>query len=168
MLSCVVDRKGHFKQILLPCGGGLAGRRLLTVDRPHWDCHSPRWHILPRSTLLRLLCATGGHCPRLAVYFVPFPGPSHSGDQVLSKHTVQGGLCILCTSLVQAALFPGCTTKTLSQACYVSPQGSWSQTVTLLANVNQPGSQEDMVSDRQPAHSLAGDVVSGANIVAAP
>ena len=35
--------------------------------------------------------------------------------------------------------------------------------MTLLANVNCPGSQEDMVNDWQPAHSLAGDAVSGVN-----
>ena len=107
MLSCAVDRKGHFKQILLPCGRGLVGRRLLTVDGPRRDCHSPRWHVLPRSTLLRFLCAPGGHCPRWAVHFIPFPGPSHSVDQVLSKHTVPGGLCILCTSLSKVLCFLG-------------------------------------------------------------
>ena len=35
---------------------------------------------------------------------------------------------------------------------------------TLLADVNHPGSQEDLVSNWEPAHSLAEDAVSGAEI----
>ena len=30
--------------------------------------------------------------------FLPFPGPSSSCDQVLGKHTVPGGPCVLITS----------------------------------------------------------------------
>ena len=67
----------------------------------------------------------------------------------------------MCMSLTQAAQFSVCATRALSQVCHVSSQGSWSQVVTFLANVNFPGSQEDMVNDWQPAHSLAGDAVSG-------
>ena len=40
--------------------------------------------------------------------------------------------------------------------------------MTLLADVNNPGSQEDVVSNWQPAHSLVEDVVSGAEIAVAP
>ena len=36
--------------------------------------------------------------------------------------------------------------------------------MTLLADVNDPGSQEDVVSNCEPAHSLVEDVVSGAEI----
>ena len=36
--------------------------------------------------------------------------------------------------------------------------------MTLLADVNHPGSQEDLVSNWEPAHSLAEDAVSGAEI----
>ena len=46
----------------------------------------------------------------------------------------------------------------------LSPLGSWSQTVTILASVNHPGSQEDLVSNWEPAHSLMEDAVSGAKI----
>ena len=35
--------------------------------------------------------------------------------------------------------------------------------MTLLVAVNHLGSQEDMVSNRQPAHSLVEDVVSGSD-----
>ena len=40
--------------------------------------------------------------------------------------------------------------------------------MTLPANVNHPGSQEDVVSNWEPAYSLAEDVVSGAVTAVAP
>ena len=40
--------------------------------------------------------------------------------------------------------------------------------MTLLVDVNSPGSQEDMVSNWEPVHSLVEDVISGAEIAAAP
>ena len=36
--------------------------------------------------------------------------------------------------------------------------------MTLLAGVNHPGSQEDLVSNWEPAHNLVEDAVSGAKI----
>ena len=39
--------------------------------------------------------------------------------------------------------------------------------MTLLADVNHPGSQEDMVSNWEPADNLVADVVSGDEIAAA-
>ena len=71
-----------------------------------------------------------------AVCFVPFPGPSHSGDRVLGKCTVPGGPYILCTSLLPASCFPGCAPRAQSQVCCVSPLGNRSQAVALLAVVN--------------------------------
>jgi len=68
----------------------------------------------------------------------------------------------LITSVVLAA--PGCAARVPSQVCHVSPLGSRSEAATLLADVSQPVSQEDMVSNWEPAHSLVGDVVSGAQI----
>ena len=100
----------------------------------------------------------------LGVRFVPFPGPSSSGDQVLGEHTVPGGLCILITSPVPAAWFPRCARRAPSQVCRVSPLGSWCLAATLLADANCPGSQEDLVSNSEPAHSLVEDAISGANI----
>ena len=38
--------------------------------------------------------------------------------------------------------------------------------MTLLVNVNCPGSQEDLVSNWEPARSLVEDAISGAEIVA--
>ena len=40
--------------------------------------------------------------------------------------------------------------------------------MTLLGDVNLPGSQEDVVSNWQSAHSLVNDAVSGAEIAATP
>ena len=40
--------------------------------------------------------------------------------------------------------------------------GSRSQAATLLADVNCPGSQEDLVSNWEPTHSLVEDAISGA------
>ena len=70
------------------------------------------------------------------------------------------GAVRLITSLVPAAGFPGCTAA--SQVCLVSPLGSWSLAATLLMDVNYPVSQEDLVNNWEPARSLAGDSVSGA------
>ena len=52
-----------------------------------------------------------------------------------------------------------------SQVCRVSPLKSLSLAVTLLADVNLPGSQEDLVSNWEPARSLVEDAVSGAETV---
>ena len=100
--------------------------------------------------------------------FVPFPGLSTSGDQMLGEHTVPGGPCVLITSPFLAAQFPGCAVTAPSQVWHVSPSESRSQAATLLADVNHPGSQEDVVSSWEPAHSLVEDALSGAEIVAAP
>ena len=45
---------------------------------------------------------------------------------------------------------------------------SWSQAATLLEDVSHPGSQENVVSSLEPAHSLVEDAVSGAEITAPP
>ena len=95
---------------------------------------------------------------------VPFPGPSSSGDQVLGEHTVPGGLCVLITFPAPAAGFSGCGVRAPSQVCCVSPLGSWFLAAALLANVDCPGSQEDLVSNWEPAYSLVEDAVSGAEI----
>ena len=68
-------------------------------------------------------------------------------------------------SPIPAALFPGCAEGVPSQVCCVSPLGSWSLAATLLADVNHPGSQEDLVSNWEPAHSVVEDAISGAKIV---
>ena len=89
--------------------------------------------------------------------FLPFPGPSSSGDQVLGKCTVPGGPCILITSPVLATCFHRCAGRAPPQVCHVSPLGSWSQATSPLADVSCTGSQEDVVSNWEPAHILVKD-----------
>ena len=43
---------------------------VFTVDGPHSVFHSPRQHVLPRSTLLRLQCILQGHCPKWTLHFM--------------------------------------------------------------------------------------------------
>jgi len=93
-LTRVVQREGHCKQIRWYVWGVLA------VDGPHWVCHSPRQHVLPRSTLLRLQGALQGHCPKWTLHFMHSPGLSISGSQVLRRGTDPVGLCVLCPSQV--------------------------------------------------------------------
>ena len=143
------------------------------------------------STLLRLQVALQGNCPKKALGFMHFQGLScsGSGSPVLHKGTdlvgpvfcalprseqlrwpgawgahCPSGWCILITSLVPPAQFPGCTARALSQVCRVSPLESWSLAATLLADVNHPGSQEDLVSNWEPAYSLVEDAISGGKI----
>ena len=101
-------------------------------------------------------------------HLVSFPGLNSSGDQVLGECTVPGELCILIICLVPATPFPRCALRALSQVCCVCPLESWSQSATFLVGVNHPGSQEDVVSSWQPAHSLVENAVSGAEIAVAP
>ena len=48
--------------------------------------------------------------------------------------------------------------------CCMTPLGSRFLAVTLLEDVNHEGSQEDLVSNWEPAHSLVEDTISGAKI----
>ena len=107
--------------------------------------------VLSRSTLRRLQGALQGHCPkqtlhfvhfpslshsgsgswvqswaqtRLDVHFVPIPGLSSSGDQVLGEHTVLSGLCMLITSqswLISFLGVPHISSGELISGC--SPSG---------------------------------------------
>ena len=96
--------------------------------------------------------------------------------------------CVLCPSQVRAAQatrclvgthFPGavrlitspvpvlsflCTVGAPSQVCHVSLLGSLSLAATLPVDVNRTGSQEDLVNNWEPAHSLVEDAISGAKI----
>ena len=83
---------------------------------------------------------------------------------MLHEGTVLGGLFVSYTSQIQATQALRGTMSAQSQVGHASPQGSWSQAVTVLADINHPGCQEYMASDWQPAHSLEGDAVSGAEI----
>ena len=126
----------------------------------------PGFCALPRSQLLRFrfLGTPQGHRLGWALHIVPFPGLRSSGDQVLGECTAPGGLWVLVTSLVPASWFPGCTTRALSHGYRVPPLGSSSLTVALLVDVSRPGSQEDLLSNWEPAHSFVEDAFSGSEI----
>ena len=144
--------------------------------------------VLSLSTLLRLQVASKGNFPKQALRCVHFPGLSCSGSGSPQRHRL-GWACILCpsqirgaqatrclastlsqlcrgliTSLAPVAQFTGCATRAPSQVCRVSPLGGWSQVATLLADVNRPISQEDVVCNWEPAPSLVEDAISGAKI----
>ena len=127
---------------------------------------SPMFCALSRLKLHRFLSVPWGHRPIWAVRFEPFTGPSHWGNWVLGEWTVPGGLCILFTSPVPASLFLGCTMNTVPGVPYVS-SGELISGCYILVWCEPPGSQEDVVNNLQPAHSLAGNAVSGAEIAVA-
>ena len=85
---------------------------------PHWVCHIPRWHVLPRSTLLRLQGALKVHSIMWTLNFMHFPGLCCSGSQVLCKGADPEGLCVLCPSQVQAPQATRCLVSTIpGEAC---------------------------------------------------
>ena len=96
--------------------------------------------------------------------FVPFPGANSSGNQVLGECTMPG-VCSVSYHLPSPSHSVSwvCCKSTVSGVLCVS--SGESQVATLLADVNCPGSQEDLVSNWEPAHSLVDDAVSGAKIV---
>ena len=178
LFSCVMGREEHCKQISLACVGsarsvwttlGLpqltvaCAFQVYTAQAPGCSAGllskvDPAFHALSRSKLLRFqFLGNRKGTDSVGHVFVPFPGLCSSGDQVLGESTVPGGPCILITSPVPAAQFPRCARRAPSQVCCVSPLGSWSQAVTLLADVNRPGSQEDVISNWEPAHGLVED-----------
>ena len=56
----------------------------------------PAFYVLPRSKPLRFVGVLQGHRPRWAVCFVPFRGPSHSGDWVLGqKHSLRWAMHLM-------------------------------------------------------------------------
>ena len=130
--------------------------------------------VLSQSTLLGFQVALHVNCLKRALACVHFSGLScsGSGSQVLHKGTDSAGpaFCALprseqlrqpgawwahspkcvvrfITSLVLFACFPGCAAGVPSRECCVSPLGSWSLSATLLADVNHPGSQKDLVGN---------------------
>ena len=140
-----MGREEHCKQISLVCVG-IAHSVWVTLGLPPLTAC-----VLFLSTLLRLQVALKGNFPkqalgcmhfpglshsvqvlrystkaqiRLGLRFVPFPGLSSSGEQVLDKHTLPRWVVHIITSLVPATQFLGCNTRVSSQVCCVSPLGS--------------------------------------------
>ena len=81
LLSCVVAREEHCKEISLVCVGSACSVSATMGFSPLMAC------VLSQSTLLRLQGALQGHHPKWALDCVHFPGLScsGSGSQVLHK-----------------------------------------------------------------------------------
>ena len=127
----------------------------------------PRLYALPRSKLLRFRFSGTPQRYRLGWACVLCPSQVRAAQttRCLVSSLSPGGAVHLITFLVLAAWFPGCKVGAPSQVCRVSPLGNWSLAApTLLADVNRPGSQEDSVSNWEPARSLVEDAFSGAEI----
>ena len=169
-----MGREVHCKQISLACVGSAHGV-WTTLGLPQLN--------IACAFLIYTVQAPGfsaGHCPKRALCFKYFPGLSHSGSASWAQTRFSMWFCTLPKS--EQLRRPGawwvhwprwavrlnhlpcpshsvfqCTARIPSQVCHVSPLGTWSQAVTLLAGVNRPGSQEDMVSNWEPTHSLVED-----------
>ena len=126
----------------------------------------PGLSALPRSKPLRFRFSGTPQRHRLSSACVLCPSQVHAAQvtRCLASALSPGWAVHLITSPFPAAQFPGCTARVPSQVCCVSPLESWSLAATLLVDVNCPGSQEDLVSNWEPAHSLVNDAVSGAEI----
>ena len=165
---------------------------VLAVSGPHWVCPGS-WHVcfpvytsqapgcsggemsktgsglhaLPRSKPLRFRFSGTPQRHRLGWTCVLCPSQiwAAQATRCLSSILSPGRAVRLITSPVPAAPFPGCAAGALSQVCCVSLLRSWFLAVTLLADVNRPGSQEDLVSNWEPACSLVEYAISGAEFV---
>ena len=121
-------------------------------------CLGPAFCVLPRSKLLKVLGNSTRAQTLLGIRSVPVRGPSSSGSQELGEHCLRWAVR-LTTSPVPAARFPRYAVGVPSQLCISS--GELTLGCNLLAGVNRPGSQVDVVSGWGPAHSLVKDAVSG-------
>ena len=132
-LICTLTQGGQGSHLFrLTCSVVLWGRRdlankycwhvwgVLTVDGPHWVCHSPRQCVLSRSTLLSLQGALQGHCSKWALHFMHFPGLHCPGSWVLHRGTDADGLCISHPYQVRALQATRCFVSTLSQVGHLS------------------------------------------------
>ena len=159
---------------------------------PHWVFHSPRWHVLPGSTLFRLQGALQGHYPMWALGFMHFPGLGRSGFWVLQTGTDPAGhvFCALtrpeqprqpgawqvhCPRWAMHLIHlpgPGCSVSQVFNKSTVLgvPWVSYGELISgcdPTGSVNCPGSQKDVISNSEPVHSLVEDAISGAETAAA-
>ena len=167
--------EGHFKQISLACVGSahsvwtilglpqlmaVCTFRVYTAHAPGCTAGAlyqvdPAFHALPRYNPLRFRFSGDPQGPDSVghAFCALFQLEQFRWTDAWWVHCPRCP-CILITSLIPATQFPGCAMRALTQVCFVSPLRSWSQAVPLLADVNHPGSQEDVVSKWEHAHSL--------------
>ena len=162
-----VPSKSLFLQSCVSSGGSVVGLVATSSKRAY---ATPR-SAAPRALPLRQATAdpylTGDTQTRfwlslcgLGMHFVPFPGLSSSGDQVLGECTVPGELCVLTTSPS-----PNCLVESIVSGFAICVL--W-RAATFPLDVNHPGSQEDVVSSWEPAHISVEDAISGAEIATVP
>ena len=100
---------------------------------------------------------------QLGLCFVPafcaLPRSSNSGDQVLGEHTLPK--CGVSYHLPGPSRSVSWVHSCISGVPCVS-FGELISGYDLLMDVNHPGSQEDLVRNWEPARSLVGDAISGA------
>ena len=127
----------------------------------------PGLHALPRSKLLRFRFSGTPQRHRLGWAYILCPSHIQASQKTrcLVSTLSPGRVVCLITSPLPAAQFPACAVGVSSEVCCLSPLGNGSLAATLLVDVNHPGSQEDLVSNWEPAHCLVEDAVSGAEIV---
>ena len=181
-----MGREEHCKQISLACVGsarsvsGTLGLPLFTA------C------VLSQSTLFRLRLLAGELSEvGLGLHALPRSKLLRCSFSVTPQRRRLGWACVLCPSQVRAAQATRCLASTLSPggrrvlsppwsqplgflggsartrlSCTMclSPLESWSLAATLPADVNRLESQEVLVSNWEPAHSLVEDAISGAEI----
>ena len=138
-------REEHCKQISLACVGS-ARSVWITLGLPQLttECAflvytaeapgcsagelskpGPAFPALLRSKLLRFMFSCTPQSHRLGWVCILCPSQVRAAQVARCLVcTVPGGLCILITSQVPAARFPGYAARTLSQVCCVSPLGS--------------------------------------------
>ena len=161
------------------------------MSGPHWVCSSS-WHMcFSWSTLLRLQVALQGNYLKLALGCVHFPGLScsGSGSQVLHKGTDLVGPALCALPRHEQLRRPGDWrghTPQVGGVSYHLPCPSclvsWVHSQSALSGVpcvssgelisgcnpsgrcQCPGSQEDLVSNWEPAHNLVEDAISRAEI----
>ena len=171
MFSCAVGREEHCKQISLMCGSARSVWTTLGLPQLTAVCAfcvyttqapgcsegdlskaGPGFRALPRSKLLRFRLSSTPQRLSCLHAFVPFPGPSSSGNQVLGEHTVPGGPWVL--SPPPSWPLPGALQEYHLRCAMCLLWG---------ADVSQPVSQEDMISNWEPTQ-FGGAAVSGAQI----
>jgi len=99
----------------------------------------------------------------LGLHFMPFPGLSSSVNQVLGKHTLPGGWCILS---------PPSPSPSVSWVCHESATSGVPcvSSGELISDCDPPGRGQPsrisgrLVSNWEPASSLVEDAISGAKI----
>ena len=107
-------------QLMVVCASPVFIAQALGCSAGMLSKADPAFPALPRSKLLRFRFSATPQRHRLGWgAFVPFLGPSSSGDQVLGECTVLGGPCILITSLILVARCPGCAVRAPSQVCHI-------------------------------------------------